>query len=141
YRNNGDGTFTDVTKEAGLFDEQPRWGTGCCFVDYNRDGYVDLFVSNYLHFDLKTAPKPGDTANCKWMDVPVNCGPRGLPFSRHSLYRNNGDGTFTDVTKEAGIASVAPGYGLTVVAADFDDDGWPDIYVACDTSSSLLFRN
>jgi enediyne biosynthesis protein E4 len=141
YRNNGNGTFTDVTREAGLLDRQERWGTGCCWVDYNRDGHLDLFVSNYLHFDLRTAPKPGASANCKWMDVPVNCGPRGLPFSHHSLYRNNGDGSFTDVSREAGIAKVAPGYGLTVVAADFDEDGWPDIYVACDTSASLLFRN
>ena len=141
YRNNGDGTFTDVTKEAGLLASDERWGTGCCFVDYDRDGYVDLFVSNYLKFDLKTAPKPGANANCKWMDVPVNCGPRGLPFARHSLYRNNGDGTFSDVSKRAGIDKVSPGYGLTVAAADFDNDGWPDIYVACDTSPSLLFRN
>jgi enediyne biosynthesis protein E4 len=141
YRNNGNGTFTDVTKDAGLEDSKERWGTGCCFVDYDRDGRLDLFVSNYLHFDLKSAPKPGESANCKWMDVPVNCGPRGLPYAHHSLYRNNGDGTFTEVSKEAGIAKAPPGYGLTVVAADFDDDGWPDIYVACDTSSSLLFRN
>src|SRR5439155_8882842 len=140
-RNNGNGTFTDVTKDAGLLNAYNRWGTGCCFVDYDRDGRLDLFVANYLHFDLKTAPKPGTGANCKWMDVPVNCGPRGLPYSHHSLYRNNGDGTFTDVSKEAGISKMAPGYGLTVVAADFDEDGWPDIYVACDTSASLLFRN
>lgn len=141
YRNNGNGTFTDVTKEVGLLNSSDRWGTGCCFVDYNRDGRLDLFVSNYLRFDLKSAPKPGATSNCRWMDVPVNCGPRGLPYSHHSLYRNNGDGTFTDVSGPAGISKVAPGYGLTVVAADFDEDGWPDIYVACDTSASLLFRN
>jgi enediyne biosynthesis protein E4 len=141
YRNNGDGTFTDVTKEAGLLDPQTRWGAGCSFVDYNLDGHLDLFVSNYLNFDLAHAPRPGSSLNCTWAGVPVNCGPRGLPYSHHSLYRNNGRGVFTDVSKEAGIASAAPGYGMTVVAADFDNDGWPDIYVACDTSPSLLFRN
>jgi enediyne biosynthesis protein E4 len=141
YRNNGDGTFTDVTKEAGLLGSRTRWGAGCSFVDYNLDGYLDLFVSNYLDFDLAHAPKPGSSLNCTWAGVPVNCGPRGLPYSHHSLYRNNGHGVFTDVSKEAGITSVPPGYGMTVVAADFDNDGWPDIYVACDTSPSLLFRN
>ncbi len=141
YRNNGDGTFTDVTKKAGLIENRVRWGAGCCWFDYDRDGHLDLFVSNYLDFDLKRAPKPGHDSNCTWLDVPVNCGPRGLPYSYHSLYHNNGDGTFTDVTRQAGISKVAPGYGLTVVGADFDDDGWPDIYVACDTSASLLFRN
>ncbi len=141
YRNNGDGTFTDVTREAGLFEARTRWGAGCCWFDYDRDGHLDLFVSNYLDFDLKRAPKPGHDSNCTWMEVPVNCGPRGLPYSYHSLYHNNGDGTFTDVSRQAGISRVAPGYGLTVVGADFDDDGWPDIYVACDTSASLLFRN
>lgn len=141
YRNNGDGTFTDVTKLAGLLDAHTRWGAGCCFVDYNLDGHLDLFVSNYLNFDLAHAPRPGSSLNCTWAGVPVNCGPRGLPYSHHSLYRNNGRGVFTEVSKEAGIASVPPGYGMTVVAADFDNDGWPDIYVACDTSPSLLFRN
>ena len=141
YRNNGDGTFTDVTKEAGLVDSQTRWGAGCSFVDYNLDGHLDLFVSNYLQFELSHAPRPGSSLNCTWLGVPVNCGPRGLPYSHHSLYRNNGRGVFTDVSKEAGITNVPPGYGMTVVAADFDNDGWPDIYVACDTSPSLLFRN
>jgi enediyne biosynthesis protein E4 len=141
YRNNGDGTFTDVTKEAGLLDSRTRWGAGCSFVDYNLDGHLDLFVSNYLDFDLAHAPRPGSSLNCTWAGVPVNCGPRGLPYSHHSPYRNNGHGVFTDVSKEAGITSVPPGYGMTVVAADFDNDGWPDIYVACDTSPSLLFRN
>lgn len=141
YRNNGNGTFTDVTKEAGLLDLRTRWGAGCSFVDYNLDGHLDLFVSNYLDFDLAHAPKPGSSLNCTWLGIPVNCGPRGLPYSHHSLYRNNGRGVFTDVSKEAGISSVPPGYGMTVVAADFDNDGWPDIYVACDTSPSLLFRN
>jgi hypothetical protein len=141
YRNNGNGTFTDVTREAGLLDAEERWGAGCSFFDYNRDGYVDLFVSNYLRLDLKTVHKPGADSNCNWKGVPVNCGPRGLPFGHHSLYRNNGNGTFTDVTQASGISKAAPGYGMTVVTADFDNDGWPDIYVACDSTPSLLFRN
>ncbi len=141
YRNNGNGTFTDVTKEAGLLEEGDRWGSGCSFVDYNRDGHLDLFVSNYLQFDLAHAPKPGSSAMCTWRGVPVNCGPRGLPFSHHTLYRNDGRGNFTDVTREAGISRVRPGYGMTVAAADYDNDGWPDIYVACDSTPSLLFRN
>ena len=141
YRNNGDGTFTDVTKEAGLLDSQTRWGAGCCFVDYDRDGHLDLFVSNYLDFDLARAPKPGASGNCVWKGVPVTCGPRGLPYSHHSLYRNNGRGSFEDVSAQAGISRARPGYGMTVVAADFDNDGWPDIYVACDSTPSLLFRN
>ena len=140
YRNNGDGTFTDVTEEAGLLDSDVRWGAGCCWVDYDRDGDLDLFVSNYCHFDFDSAPKPG-MQTCNWKGVPVHCGPRGLPFSRHSLYRNNGDGTFREVSEEAGIAKARPGFGMTVVAADFDNDGWPDIYVACDSTPSLLFRN
>jgi hypothetical protein len=141
YRNNGDGTFTDVTKQAGLWNEHPRWGAGCTFVDYDRDGYLDLFVSNYVQFDLQHAAKPGANVNCTWKGIPVNCGPRGLTPGVHSLYRNNGDGTFTDVSRQAGIAGARPGYGMTVVAADFDEDGWPDIYVACDSTPSLLFIN
>ena len=141
YRNNGDGTFTDVTKAAGLWNEQPRWGAGCSFLDYNRDGHLDLFVSNYVRFSFEHAPVPGENSNCNWKGIPVECGPRGLPTGRHSLYRNNGDGTFTDVSKQAGIASATESYGMTVVAADLDEDGWPDIYVACDSTPSLLFMN
>jgi hypothetical protein len=142
YRNNGDGTFTDVTKQAGLLEEgPPRWGTGCAFVDYDRDGHLDLFVSNYIRFDLQHAPIPGENSTCNWKGIPVNCGPRGLPTGRHSLYHNNGDGTFTDVTKKAGIAEATESYGMTVVTADFDEDGWPDILVACDSTPSLLFMN
>lgn len=141
YRNNGDGTFTDVTKEAGLMNAAPRFGSGCAFVDYDRDGRLDLFVSNYIQFDEKTIPRPNQTGACNYLGVPVNCGPRGLPYGHHLLYHNNGDGTFTDVTEAAGIAKVEGGFGLTVAAADFDGDGWPDIYVACDSTPSLLFRN
>lgn len=141
YRNNGDGTFTDVTVAAGLLNDLTRWGAGCTFVDYNRDGFLDLFVSNYVQFDFTHIPKPGFDVNCNWKGLPVNCGPRGLPPGFHSLYKNNGDGTFTDVSREAGIASSRGSYGMTVVAADFDEDGWPDIYVACDSTPSLLFMN
>jgi len=141
YRNNGDGTFSDVTKAAGLLNEQPRWGAGCSFLDYNRDGNLDLFVSNYVRFSFEHAPVPGENTNCNWKGIPVECGPRGLPTGRHSLYRNNGDGTFTDVSRRAGIAQATQSYGMTVVAADLDEDGWPDIYVACDSTPSLLFMN
>lgn len=141
YRNNGNGTFTDVTREAGLLDSEQRYGTGCAFVDYDRDGNLDLFVSNYVGFDYGKTPRPGKEPYCFFLNMPVNCGPRGLPFGRHTLYRNNGNGTFTDVSAKAGISGARSNYGLTVVAADFDDDGWPDIYVACDSSPSLLFIN
>ncbi len=141
YHNNGDGTFTDVTKAAGLWNEQPRWGAGCAFLDYNRDGHLDLFVSNYVRFSIEHAPVPGANTNCNWKGIPVECGPRGLPTGRHSLFRNNGDGTFTEVSEQAGISKATQTYGMTVVAADFDEDGWPDIYVACDSTPSLLFMN
>jgi len=141
YRNNGDGTFTDVTKASGLWTDQTRWGAGCSFLDYNRDGHLDLFVSNYVRFSFEHAPVAGENVNCNWKGIPVECGPRGLPTGRHSLYRNNGDGTFTDVSQQTGVATATETYGMTVVAADFDEDGWPDIYVACDSTPSLLFMN
>jgi len=141
YRNNGDGTLTDVTNSAGLWNDQPRWGAGCSFLDYNRDGNLDLFVSNYVRFSFEHAPVPGENPNCNWKGVPVECGPVGLPTGRHSLYRNNGNGTFTDVSQQAGIATATECYGMTVVAADLDEDGWTDIFVACDSTPSLLFMN
>jgi hypothetical protein len=141
YRNNGDGTFTDVTRQAGLLHEGTRWGSGCTFLDYDRDGHLDLFVANYLEFDPRTVARPGSNPNCAWKGVPVNCGPRGLPAATPWLYHNNGDGTFTDVSAASGVAKARGSYMMTAVAADFDNDGWPDIYVACDSTASFLFRN
>ena len=138
YRNNGDGTFTDVTREAGLLNPQPRFGSGGAFLDYDRDGRLDLFVANYVTFDMDSVPRAGQSNSCS---ENLFCGPRGLPYGRHSLYHNNGDGTFTEVTERAGIGKTPGGYGLTAVAADFDNDGWPDIYLACDSTPSLMFRN
>jgi hypothetical protein len=142
YRNNGDGSFTDVTVQAGLMHSGDRFGTGCTFLDYNRDGHLDLFVANYAEFDLATAPKPSiHVATCSYQGVAVYCGPRGLPIPTHALYRNNGDGTFTDVSKASGIDAVKTSYGLTAVSLDVDEDGWPDIMVAADSTPSLLFMN
>jgi enediyne biosynthesis protein E4 len=142
YRNNGDGTFTDVTKEAGLLHAGPaRWGSGCTFLDYDRDGHLDLFVATYVDLNLGKLPKPGENPYCNFKGVPVNCGPRGLAMGNHYLYRNLGNGTFVEVTERAGIAKATKTYAMTTVAADFDNDGWTDIYVASDSTPSLLFRN
>lgn len=141
YRNNGDGTFTDVTASCGLHPDLTEWYSGASFVDYDRDGHLDLFVATYLKFDLKTMPKPGESSNCTWKGLPVNCGPRGLPPGHCLLFRNDGKGTFHDVSDSAGIKKSITGYCMSTSAADFNNDGWPDIYVACDSSSSLLFIN
>ncbi len=142
YRNNGDGTFTDVTEKAGLLYPHTRFSTGCTFVDYNRDGLLDLFVSNYVDIDLATAPKPSlQVPNCNYEGVPTNCGPNGLVTPNQYLYRNNGDGTFTDVSKESGIGALKGSYGFTAVAFDADEDGWQDIFVACDSTPSFLLLN
>jgi len=142
YRNNGNGTFTDVTGKAGLLREGTHFGAGCTFFDYNRDGFLDLFVSNYVDIDLAHAAKPSlDVPNCNFEGVAVVCGPKGLKAPQHLLYRNNGDGTFTDVSKESGIALLRGSYGLTAVSFDVDEDGWPDLFVACDTTQSLLLLN
>jgi len=141
YRNNGDGTFTDATEKAGLLQDAIRYGAGCTWVDYDRDGHLDLFVATYLDTTLEKLPKPGENPDCRWKGVQVNCGPRGLPTGYVQLYRNNGDGTFTDVSRESGVAAAKGAYPMTAVAADFDNDGWPDIYVACDSTPSWLFRN
>jgi hypothetical protein len=141
YHNNGNGTFTDVTEKAGLAQSGVKYGSGCTWVDYDRDGRLDLFVANYLNTTLEKLPRPGENADCTWKGVPVNCGPRGLPTGFVQLFHNNGDGTFTDVSRASGVSSASDSYPMTAVAADFDNDGWPDIYVACDSTPSWLFRN
>ncbi len=141
YRNNGNATFTDVTQKAGLAARGTRWSSGCTFVDYDRDGKLDLFVATYLKFDLAAAPEPGKGANCTWKGVPVNCGPKGLPTDTNLLYHNNGDGTFKDVSEASGVSRVQGRYSMTATTLDYNSDGWTDIYVACDTTASTLYRN
>ncbi len=141
YRNNGDGTFTDVTAKAGLTPTATRYGAGCTWIDYDRDGRLDLLVARYLDTTLEKLPKPGESGDCRWKGVPVNCGPRGLPTGYVQLFHNNGDGTFTDVSRASGVAAATKSYPMTTVVADYDGDGWPDIYVACDSTPSWLFRN
>jgi hypothetical protein len=140
YHNRGDGTFEDVTAKAGLLDARTRWGTGCAFLDYDRDGRLDLLAANYIDLDLKTAPTP-DSGLCKYKGVPVACGPPGLPGGKNVLHRNRGDGTFEDVSERAGILKASGTYGLGVSTLDFDDDGWVDAYVANDSNPSTLYRN
>ncbi len=141
YHNRGNGTFEDVTRAAGLPTGTTRWGSGCTFVDYDRDGRVDLFIANYLRFDLPGAPEVGKGPNCVWKGVPVNCGPRGLPTDTNLLFRNTGNGRFADVSETSGVSRVTGRYSMTAVAADFDGDGWIDIYVACDSTASILYHN
>jgi hypothetical protein len=141
YRNQGDGTFRDETEAAGLGNAPPRWDTGCSFFDYDRDGLLDLVVTSYLEFDRTRVPEPGSGGYCLWKGIPVMCGPRGLPFSRQRLFRNVGGGRFQDVSEASGIGKPRSCYGFTAVASDFDDDGYPDVYVACDSTPSLLYHN
>jgi hypothetical protein len=140
YHNNGDGTFTDVSQKAGVAGKGTRWNTGCAFVDYDRDGRLDLFVANYIDLDLATAPVP-ESGPCLYKSVMVACGPPGLQGGKNILYHNNGDGTFTDVSESSGILNANGTYGLGVLTADFDNDGWPDIYVANDSTASALYQN
>jgi len=141
FHNNGNGTFTDVTKQAGLHQEHGRWGTGCTFFDYDRDGHLDLFVCNFVKLDPDKPLTIDQASFCQWKGVPTMCGPRGLPGDTNILYHNNGNGTFTDVSEKAGILKPGPRYSITSVSYDFDNDGWPDIYVAVDSEPSIMFKN
>jgi hypothetical protein len=144
WRNEGNGRFKDVSRAAGVTtnpgDGRKRWNTGCAFVDYDKDGHLDLFVANYVDFDPKTAPLP-DSGPCLYKGLKVACGPPGLQGGKNILFHNNGDGTFTDVSEKAGILKTPGTYGLGVLVADFDNDGWPDIYVANDSTSAALYQN
>jgi enediyne biosynthesis protein E4 len=140
YHNNGNGTFADVSEKAGVAGNGKRWNTGCTFFDYDRDGHLDLFVANYIDMDLRTAPVP-ESGPCLYKGVMVACGPPGLVGGKNILYHNNGDGTFTDVSEKAGIYTAGGMYGLGVLAVDLDNDGWPDLYVADDSTASVLYQN
>ncbi len=139
YRNNGDGTFTDVTKQAGVVDG--RWSTGASFGDYDGDGFLDLMVTNYVDFHLDDLPGFGTAPNCKYRGIDVQCGPRGLRGAGDALFHNNGDGTFTDVSKTAGVDDPSGYYGMGTVWVDFNNTGRPDIYVANDSTPKFLYKN
>jgi len=141
YRNLGNGTFREETKERGLLSPKPRWSTGCAFIDFNRDGYLDLVVVHYVDFDLQHTPHPGEQTQCQWKGRPVMCGPRGLPPETVSFYQNDGHGHFSDVSDRVHITGPKSYYGFTALTGDFDNDGWPDIFVACDSTASLYYHN
>jgi enediyne biosynthesis protein E4 len=141
YRNEGGKKFTDISEKSGLLNKNVRWATGCAFLDYDRDGKLDLFVANYVDFDMSKTPVRGANEFCQWKGVAVMCGPRGLPGESNQLFHNNGDGTFTDVSQPSGISKPNGYYGFTPLVADFDNDGWPDIYLSCDSTPSILYHN
>jgi len=141
YHNEGNGRFKDVAEQNGVAGDGTRWGSGCAFVDYDRDGKLDLMVADYVQFDLNTIPKPGEGLMCIWKGVPVMCGPRGLPYSTNLLYHNLGGGKFADVSKPSGILQTNGHYCFSVTTLDYNRDGWPDMYVACDSTPSILYRN
>jgi enediyne biosynthesis protein E4 len=138
---NDHGVFAEASDKAGVAGSGKAWGTGCAFVDYDRDGHLDIVVANYVDFDLATAPAPGDRPTCMWKGVPVMCGPRGLAGAKNILYHNRGDGTFEDATTKAHIDRTDGHYCFSVSTLDFDEDGSPDIYIACDSTPSILYRN
>jgi enediyne biosynthesis protein E4 len=138
---NQHGVFTEVAEKAGVAGSGKAWGSGCAFVDYDRDGLLDLIVANYVDFNLATAPAPGQRTSCIWKGTPVMCGPRGLPGAKNILYHNRGNGVFEDVTTKAHIDQTNGHYAFSVSTLDYDDDGWPDIYIACDSTPSILYHN
>ena len=140
YRNRGNRTFEDISDAAGLVDS-PRWNSGCTFVDYDRDGDLDLFVANYVAFEEANKYEPGSGPNCMWRGMAVMCGPMGLKTSANILYQNNGEGTFKDVSSSSGITNTAGFYSLMPVTLDFDGDGWTDLFVACDSAPNVLYHN
>jgi len=139
--NMGNGTFRDETRERGLYRPESRWSTGCAFIDYDRDGHLDLVVANYVDFKAQDSPLPRTQSGCNWKGMPVPCGPRGLKGETMTLYHNDGHGHFTDVTRQAGVETPPEYYGFTVLTGDFDNDGWPDFYITCDSTPSLYFHN
>ncbi len=141
YHNQGNGHFRDVSESAGVAGTGLEWGTGCAFVDYDRDGKLDIAIANYVHFDLAKVPKPGQEAGCTWKGAPVMCGPRGLPSAPNILYHNLGDGHFEDVSKASGFEKTPGHYCFSVTTLDYNEDGWPDIYMACDSTPAILYRN
>jgi hypothetical protein len=139
YHNNRNGTFTDITERAGVDD--PRWSTGAAVGDYDKDGALDLFVSNYVDINLDKLPDFGRDKFCKYRGVPVQCGPKGLPGAGDSLFHNNGDGTFTDVSQKAGVSDPEGRYGLGAIWTDLEGGGWLDLFVANDATGNYLYHN
>lgn len=141
FHNQGNGTFKEVGEQAGIAGTGKEWGTGCAFIDYDRDGKLDLAVANYVHFDLKHTPAPGQGAGCIWKGTPVMCGPRGLESAPNILYHNLGGGRFENVSKSSGFEHTNGHYCFSITTLDYNDDGWPDLYIACDSTPAILYRN
>jgi hypothetical protein len=141
FHNQGNGTFKEVAEQAGVAGTGKEWGTGCAFIDYDRDGKLDLAVANYVHFDLATTPAPGGNSTCMWKGVAVMCGPRGLESAHNILYHNLGNGKFEDVSKSSGFEKTNGHYCFSITTLDYDDDGWPDLYIACDSTPAILYHN
>ena len=141
FHNQGNGTFKEVAEQSGVAGTGKEWGTGCAFVDYDRDGKLDIAVANYVHFDLAKTPAPGESAGCIWKGVPVMCGPRGLDSAPNILFHNLGNGKFEDVSKPSGFEKTLAHYCFSITTLDYNEDGWPDLYVACDSTPAILYRN